>query len=205
MSWRCLKCRAENWMSNVACTACGQAALPLQRQQFSDWQNRQQTVGSATTAKGHKGGSGVSSDQVCSLPDAYNPGVQMGKGVVPPFAQHVDPDLTEGRRGVCHILTRKRTRIFLVPPKGPALKQSSSPPIANALPPQRAHSQPPLHAESNRGHAGVIQPSPITPQVFVALPPGQQNQVMGDLLFQRVHLIYPDLAVILARVLLEDD
>ena len=43
----------------------------------------------------------------------------------------------------------------------------------------------------------------LTRASFAALPPGQQRQVMGDHLYRAIYPLYPDLAVLLTRALLE--
>ena len=43
----------------------------------------------------------------------------------------------------------------------------------------------------------------LTGASLAALPPGQQRQVMGNHLYQAIYPLYPDLAVLLTRALLE--
>ena len=52
--------------------------------------------------------------------------------------------------------------------------------------------------------SAYTQPS-LTPATFAALPPGLQRQTMEDHLYKLAYRIYPDLAVIFTRVLLEYD
>ena len=176
MHWHCVACGMDNWVANTHCRNCNKMPSPAQRQQGTEYCPRSGTVVMHPPADG------------TALMEH----------------QQFQQDLSSDPYGY----DRRAVNQASIPCQDsagglPGLLPIGAPP--SSAPCTRKRSRDQQRAPGSKTIPVSLYPTGanLTRATLAALPPGQQRQVMGNHLYQAIYPLYPDLAVLLTRALLE--